>query len=175
MPDHIRVLLRRHCGPTKRRVPHDQRVLFVEADRKRQLLAELFADGDMKRTLVFTRTKRGADRVAKYLNAAGVEAASIHGDKTQGQRERALLGAGAKRGGPRGEQRAAGADRPADLRILELDGHQRGRGIGLLNHRRRRGIGMNARHGTEPDETGEYQRPHESPTRLKHPTHSVYY
>jgi len=68
----------------------DQRVLFVEADRKRQLLAELFADGEMKRTLVFTRTKRGADRVAKYLEGAGVGAASIHGDKTQGQRERAL-------------------------------------------------------------------------------------
>ena len=44
----------------------------------------------MSRALVFTRTKRGADRVAKYLEAAGVDAASIHGDKTQGQRERAL-------------------------------------------------------------------------------------
>ena len=68
----------------------DQRVLFVEADRKRQLLAELFAEGAMKRTLIFTRTKRGADRVAKYLEGAGIGAGSIHGDKTQGQRERAL-------------------------------------------------------------------------------------
>jgi ATP-dependent RNA helicase RhlE len=68
----------------------DQRVLFIEAQRKRPLLAELFADSNFSRTIVFTRTKRGADRVAKYLNAAGVEAASIHGDKTQGQRERAL-------------------------------------------------------------------------------------
>ncbi|MDR7231067.1 ATP-dependent RNA helicase RhlE [Caulobacter sp. BE264] len=68
----------------------DQRVLFIEAQRKRPLLAELFADSSFSRTIVFTRTKRGADRVAKYLNAAGVEAASIHGDKTQGQRERAL-------------------------------------------------------------------------------------
>jgi ATP-dependent RNA helicase RhlE len=40
--------------------------------------------------IVFTRTKRGADRVAKGLEQAGVEAASIHGDKSQGQRERAL-------------------------------------------------------------------------------------
>ena len=54
------------------------------------LLAELFADPRMDRALVFTRTKRGADRVAKYLEAAGVEAAAIHGDKSQGQRERAL-------------------------------------------------------------------------------------
>jgi ATP-dependent RNA helicase RhlE len=68
----------------------DQRVLFVEADRKRQLLAELFEDVHMGRALIFTRTKRGADRVAKYLEAAGIRADSIHGDKSQGQRERAL-------------------------------------------------------------------------------------
>ncbi len=68
----------------------DQRLLFIEAERKRQLLAELFVDAKMGRALVFTRTKRGADRVAKYLQGAGVEADSIHGDKSQGQRERAL-------------------------------------------------------------------------------------
>jgi len=68
----------------------DQRLLFIEADRKRQLLAELFVDAQMDRALVFTRTKRGADRVAKYLEVAGITAASIHGDKSQGQRERAL-------------------------------------------------------------------------------------
>ncbi len=68
----------------------DQRVLFIEADRKRQLLAELLAESKMSRTLVFTRTKRGADRVATYLERAGIGAASIHGDKSQGQRERAL-------------------------------------------------------------------------------------
>ncbi|MEO8812263.1 MAG: DEAD/DEAH box helicase [Caulobacteraceae bacterium] len=68
----------------------DQRLLFVEADRKRQLLAELFQEARMERALIFTRTKRGADRVAKYLDAAGIRADSIHGDKSQGQRERAL-------------------------------------------------------------------------------------
>jgi ATP-dependent RNA helicase RhlE len=77
----------------------DQRLLFVEAERKRQLLAELFEDPRMDRALVFTRTKRGADRVAKYLSAAGVQADSIHGDKSQGQRERAL--AAFKAGGVR--------------------------------------------------------------------------
>jgi superfamily II DNA/RNA helicase len=41
-------------------------------------------------TIVFCRTKRGADRVAKQLGAAGVPAAAIHGDRSQGQRERAL-------------------------------------------------------------------------------------
>jgi ATP-dependent RNA helicase RhlE len=68
----------------------DQRIIFVEADYKRELLAELFADAALARTIVFTRTKRGADRVAKHLEGAGVSAASIHGDKSQSQRERAL-------------------------------------------------------------------------------------
>ena len=68
----------------------EQRLLYIEADRKRPLLAELFDDPKMDRALVFTRTKRGADRVAKYLATQGVDADSIHGDKSQGQRERAL-------------------------------------------------------------------------------------
>ncbi len=68
----------------------DQSVIFVEGARKSPLLAELCADAKVSRALVFTRTKRAADKVAKYLEGAGVEAASIHGDKTQGQRERAL-------------------------------------------------------------------------------------
>jgi ATP-dependent RNA helicase RhlE len=68
----------------------NQRVLFVEQSRKRALLAELFDDQGFKRVIVFTRTKRGADRVAKGLEQVGVDAAAIHGDKSQGQRERAL-------------------------------------------------------------------------------------
>jgi ATP-dependent RNA helicase RhlE len=68
----------------------DQLLLFIEAPRKRALLAEMFADPALARALVFTRTKRGADRVMKYLEAAGVMSAAIHGDKTQSQRERAL-------------------------------------------------------------------------------------
>jgi ATP-dependent RNA helicase RhlE len=67
-----------------------QQVLFVETARKRALLSELFSDPNWTRTLVFTRTKHGADRVAGYLEAGGVEAAAIHGNKSQGQRERAL-------------------------------------------------------------------------------------
>jgi len=68
----------------------NQSLIFIEAQRKRPLLAELLADSAVERSIVFTRTKRGADRVAKYLVASGIEAAAIHGDKTQGQRERAL-------------------------------------------------------------------------------------
>jgi len=68
----------------------NQQVVFVEQSRKRALLAELFDDKAFTRVIVFTRTKRGADRVAKGLEQVGVEAAAIHGDKSQGQRERAL-------------------------------------------------------------------------------------
>ena len=68
----------------------EQSVIFIEAVRKRALLTELYAEDNLSRTLVFTRTKRSADKVAAYLQAGGVEAAAIHGDKSQGQRERAL-------------------------------------------------------------------------------------
>jgi ATP-dependent RNA helicase RhlE len=67
-----------------------QRVLHVESHSKRALLVELFADPQMSRTLVFTRTKRGADRVARHLEAAGIRVAAIHGNKSQPQREQAL-------------------------------------------------------------------------------------
>jgi ATP-dependent RNA helicase RhlE len=67
-----------------------QRVLHVEGYNKRLLLVELFADPEMSRALVFTRTKRGADRVARHLDAAGIRVAAIHGDKSQSQREHAL-------------------------------------------------------------------------------------
>jgi ATP-dependent RNA helicase RhlE len=67
-----------------------QSVIHVEQQKKSALLVELFADPDLTRTLVFTRTKRGADRVARNLEAAGIKVAAIHGNKSQGQREKAL-------------------------------------------------------------------------------------
>ena len=67
-----------------------QRVLHVESRNKRSLLIELFADPQISRALVFTRTKRGADRVARHLDAAGIRVAAIHGNKSQSQREHAL-------------------------------------------------------------------------------------
>ena len=68
----------------------NQQVVFVEANRKRGLLTELFADPNFSRVLVFTRTKRGADKVARILEGGGVPSAAIHGNKSQNQRERAL-------------------------------------------------------------------------------------
>ncbi len=67
-----------------------QRVVHIEAAQKRHLLATLFAEQEMSRTLVFTRTKHGADRLTKHLHARGVTVAAIHGNKSQPQRERAL-------------------------------------------------------------------------------------
>ncbi|MFI5016077.1 MAG: DEAD/DEAH box helicase [Hyphomicrobiales bacterium] len=68
----------------------DQRVIFVETSRKRALLADILGAEEMARTLVFTRTKHGADRVVKHLEGAGIGCAAIHGNKSQNQRERAL-------------------------------------------------------------------------------------
>ncbi len=67
-----------------------QEVYHVESTRKRDLLVELLRRPEVKRTIVFTRTKRGADKVAQYLTAAEISAAAIHGNKSQNQRERAL-------------------------------------------------------------------------------------
>ena len=67
-----------------------QQVLLVDAAKKRDLLIGLFADETMARTIVFTRTKHGADKVARHLEGAGIAAAAIHGNKSQSQRERSL-------------------------------------------------------------------------------------
>jgi ATP-dependent RNA helicase RhlE len=68
----------------------DQSVYLIESSRKRALLAELLDNPAFGRTLVFTRTKRGADRVARHLESCKISASAIHGNKSQNQRERAL-------------------------------------------------------------------------------------
>jgi ATP-dependent RNA helicase RhlE len=62
----------------------------VAQERKRELLAHLVKENDWHQVLVFTRTKHGANRLAKQLNAAGIEADAIHGNKSQPQRTRVL-------------------------------------------------------------------------------------
>ncbi len=69
-----------------------QSVYYVNKENKRLLLKHVLQTDSIERVLVFTRTKRGADRVAKDLNKDGIKAESIHGDKSQGARERALKG-----------------------------------------------------------------------------------
>ncbi|ODN70786.1 DEAD/DEAH box helicase [Methylobrevis pamukkalensis] len=70
----------------------DQRLYFVPTAAKRSLLADLLADAAYSRVIVFTRTKHGANRVAEQLEKGGVVASAIHGNKSQGARQRALQG-----------------------------------------------------------------------------------
>ena len=68
----------------------DQSVYFVEKEGKVDLLKELLEDKDIDRSLVFTRTKHGANRLVKRLSKTGIFAAAIHGDKSQNARQKAL-------------------------------------------------------------------------------------
>jgi ATP-dependent RNA helicase RhlE len=68
----------------------DQSVFHVAKANKMALLQHLLLDGGVTRALVFTRTKHGADRVAKALGKARVPAEAIHGNKSQNARNRAL-------------------------------------------------------------------------------------
>ena len=68
----------------------EQGVIFADQAQKRQVLLGLLKGDAQGRTLVFTRTKHGADRVVKQMVEGGVPAVAIHGNKSQGQRERAL-------------------------------------------------------------------------------------
>lgn len=69
-----------------------QQVFLVDGGAKREMLLELLQGKEITRAIVFTRTKRGADRVAMHLENAGVGAEAIHGNKSQNQRQRALDG-----------------------------------------------------------------------------------
>ncbi|MFW2828659.1 DEAD/DEAH box helicase [Sphingomonas sp. ID0503] len=68
----------------------DQYVTLVTQAEKQALLTLTLQKTEIDRALVFTRTKHGADRVVKFLDAAGIGCAAIHGNKSQPQRERAL-------------------------------------------------------------------------------------
>ena len=74
--------------PTVKKV--DQRVIMVETPDKLETLQTLLHDESLSRAIVFTRTKHGANKVAKKLCAAGVSADAIHGNKSQSARQRAL-------------------------------------------------------------------------------------
>ncbi len=68
----------------------EQFATFVEQREKQTLLTLKLKSEDIDRALVFTRTKHGADRVVRGLAGAGIQAAAIHGNKSQGQRTAAL-------------------------------------------------------------------------------------
>ena len=70
----------------------EQKVYRVEKDRKPAMTIQLIADGDWQQVLIFTRTKHGANRLTEKLNAKGISALAIHGNKTQSARTKALEG-----------------------------------------------------------------------------------
>jgi superfamily II DNA/RNA helicase len=78
-----------YTAPRRDRGLVDHRFVAVGRDDRLDTLIE-HLDDDRGRTLVFVRTKRGADRLVKRLKTRGLVAVAMHGDKTQGQRERAL-------------------------------------------------------------------------------------
>jgi ATP-dependent RNA helicase RhlE len=67
-----------------------QSVVFVARHEKRVVLERLLRAAGVERALVFTRTKHGANRLSQQLQRSGIESAAIHGNKSQGARERAL-------------------------------------------------------------------------------------
>ncbi|HMW39333.1 MAG: DEAD/DEAH box helicase [Saprospiraceae bacterium] len=67
-----------------------QSVFFVEKKEKTELLIQLLSNKVISRTLVFTRTKHGADKLVRQLAKSGIHAAAIHGNKSQNARQKAL-------------------------------------------------------------------------------------
>lgn len=68
----------------------EQSVYFIPKDQKNTLLIHLLNEQKIQRTLVFTRTKHGADKIAKHLKKANIHADAIHGNKSQTARQNAL-------------------------------------------------------------------------------------
>ncbi len=82
-----------HADPGASTVDEISQSVYLVAKRNKPvLLNRLLRDKGMGRTLVFTRTKHGADKLVKILRRSGIEAGSIHGNKTQSARTRALDG-----------------------------------------------------------------------------------
>lgn len=69
-----------------------QKVYPVAKEKKTELVIKLITEGNWKQILVFTRTKQGANKLTESMNAAGIKAAAIHGNKGQGARTSALAG-----------------------------------------------------------------------------------
>lgn len=99
MPKAIRELSARHLqdpvevsvaakAPTADKI--EQSVRHLTREQKVGVVTDLIRAHDGQRVIVFTRTKRGADKVARRLASDGLNAAAIHGNKSQGQRKRAL-------------------------------------------------------------------------------------
>jgi ATP-dependent RNA helicase RhlE len=70
----------------------NQKIYHVDKVKKTFIIIQMIKDGDWQQTLVFTRTKHGANKLCEKMQKAGITAAAIHGNKTQGARTKALAG-----------------------------------------------------------------------------------
>ncbi len=68
----------------------EQKLMYIETSKKRAYLSEMLDAPQFHRVIVFVRTKRGANRIARNLCADGVSAVALHGNKSQNARQRAL-------------------------------------------------------------------------------------
>ena len=84
-PKHVRIE-----APTGTAAEIEEQLMFVKGEDKKDLLYELLESSDVQRSIIFTRTKRFADRLAKNLSAKNFSADAIHGNKSQNQRQRSL-------------------------------------------------------------------------------------
>ncbi len=99
MPDAIRQLttewltdpVHLQAGPAAKPAEKvEQSVFFVEKKQKPELLASFLKETSSRRTLIFSRTKHGADSIVRRLSRKGIQAAAIHGNKSQAARQRVL-------------------------------------------------------------------------------------
>ena len=89
LTDPVKVAVVPSAAPAER---VDQRVIYIAQGDKQASLEAVLRAPEVTRVLVFTRTKRGADKAVKGLSRAGLQAAAIHGNKSQNQRDSALRG-----------------------------------------------------------------------------------
>lgn len=68
----------------------EQRLMSSAGQNKKQMLANILKNEPIERAIVFSRTKHGANKIVQYLEKNGLSSAAIHGNKSQGQREKAL-------------------------------------------------------------------------------------
>ncbi len=84
-PTHVEIERESSAASTVQQIVHP-----VDRERKAELLSRLIGAGNWRQVLVFTRTKRGVDRLTRQLERCGIRARAIHGGKSQGTRTRAL-------------------------------------------------------------------------------------
>jgi ATP-dependent RNA helicase RhlE len=85
--NHVRI----EVSPTSSTVERiEQKVMFVHKDKKKDLLVSVLKEQNINRVIIFSRTKHGANRLAEQLVKSGITAEAIHGNKSQGARQRAL-------------------------------------------------------------------------------------